>query len=520
MTVSNIAADVQVPNGMATLGNLVNVAQGVQNYQTNAIQQQRLGINLQSEAQANQERQNVVRAMQSGDPDLKADPTGVIDQAKSLAKLQQLAPQTWQMYAQNINQNNSQATAVNNQLLNLGQDRLNDLAKVSGSLAASGTKESDISDQLGQYAKANPQVSGAVNQVLAQIKAANGDPTKISAIMQHVATRTGTLADQFSAFQGNPELVNQGPQAQPTIMQPRFTGKAPGTAVGETVPMGVAPSYHLNAFGVPTYLQGRMPNSTGAAPQGTPPPPPPATTAGGAKPPQQLPPMPAFPNMIQAQNAKDAQARWGAAQSRDVDPASGYNATSQVYQNLSQLLKDNPNLGPGSAGLNMLAGRIGTYTGHAVDPNSAYQETAGYLDRLAAQNFAATGAATNFAQEKQANSTGNPQEMGPTAINEKLRFGASVNEAAHAYTQATQAFVNRNGQNAYANPQMFEAAWSQNADPLVFRLMAAQKNGDDADFSATQARIKAMPTATQSAIHQHYLNLKNYLLQGNLPPNG
>jgi hypothetical protein len=233
-----------------------------------------------------------------------------------------------------------------------------------------------------------------------------------------------------------------------------------------------------------------------------------------------VPQMPAFPNILQVQNAKDAQARWSAAQSKDVDPTAGYNATSQVYKNLTSLLNENPNLGPGSAGLNKLVGTIGTYTGHAVDPNSVYQETAGYLDRLAAQNSAATGASTNFAREQQANSTGNPQEMGPKAIQEKLRFGASVNEAAHAYTQATQEFVNKHGQNAYANPQLFESAWSANADPIAFRMIAALKNGDKTDFAATQARVAAMPADEQAAIHQHYLNLKNYLLKGNLPPNG
>jgi hypothetical protein len=51
-------------------------------------------------------------------------------------------------------------------------------------------------------------------------------------------------------------------------------------------------------------------------------------------------------------------------------------------------------------------------------------------------------------------------------------------------------------------------------------MMAALKNGDKTDFAATQARVAAMPADEQAAIHQHYLNLKNYLLKGNLPPNG
>lgn len=502
----SIPLQIQTPNPIGMMGNLVNTAQGVQNLQTGAIQQQRLGINLQSEAQANQERQNVIQAVQS-DPDFKPGADGIIDTAKVMPKLMQLAPQTYNQYAQNISTSNGNATTVNKQLMDLGQDKIKSLGETVTSKV--GRPASEVADAVDQWAEANPQGRKVADLFISTLGKADTQD-KVDAVTKGAALRANAISSQLEATTPSVSLVQQGPQAQGVVTASKLSGQPLMAPVGKPVPMGAAPGYQVDAAGnlvqVPGFMPGRG-GPTQAAPQ----------TGPGAT----VPPAPPWMNKQTAQNASDAQARWSSAQTRDVDPASGYNATAQVYSNLKSLLDKNPNIGPGSAGWNQLLGRIGTYSGHAVDPNSDYQQVAGYLDRISAINSAATGAATNFAREQQASATGNPEVMGPEAIKEKLRFGASVNEASHAYATASRAFLTKQGAGAaYANPQLFEGAWSSNADPVAFRLMAANRDGDKADFAATQARVAAMPPDQQQAIHQHYLNLKNYLLKGQLPPNG
>jgi len=131
MTVSNIAATgYNPPSPMDTMGNMVNLARGVQGYQTGQIQQEKQAIDLQAQRQANQERQNVIQLVQN-DPDFKPGPDGIIDQSKVMPKLMQAAPQTYGQYAQNINQANGANTTVNNALLGLDKDTRDSLSSVA-----------------------------------------------------------------------------------------------------------------------------------------------------------------------------------------------------------------------------------------------------------------------------------------------------------------------------------------------------------------------------------------------------
>jgi hypothetical protein len=500
----SIPLQVNQPNTLGALGNLVNTAQGIQSFQSGAIQQQRLGINLQSEVQANNERKAVIAAMQS-DPDLQADPTtGLIDPAKSTAKLQQLAPQTWSYYTGNVATSNQQTAKTNDMLIGLDSDAREALSRITASHVGQNDPSALLSDL--QDWKANtkgPQAAQLANSIADAVGKMGNNPQKYDSFLQTASLRAEAVPSIIAARQAGTTLLNQGPQATPTVSQPNWSGLTYGQKAGEPIPLGAPAGWQIDSAGNLVPVAGFLP---GKKTPGGPPAAAPASTS--------LPAPPSWMNKQQAANAADAQTRWSSAQTRDVDPASGYNATSQVYSNLKSLLDKNPNTGPGANAWNQFLGRIGTGTNHTFDPNTSYQEVAGYLDRLSAQNSAATGAATNFAREQQAGATGNPEVMGPTALAEKLRFGASVNEAAHAYASASRAFLTKQGANAaYANPQMFEQAWTNNASPIAFRLMADLKNKDNADFAATAARASPQD-------HQQYLNLRDYLLKGLLPPNG
>src|SRR6201987_5478717 len=141
-----IPLGVQQPNIIGALGNIVNTAQGIQGLQTGQIQQQRLGINLQSEVQANNERKAVVSAM-SSDPDLQADPTtGLFDKAKATAKLQQLAPQTWSYYTGNIATHNQANLKTNDALIGLDADARTALSKIAASHVGQNDPEGTAND--------------------------------------------------------------------------------------------------------------------------------------------------------------------------------------------------------------------------------------------------------------------------------------------------------------------------------------------------------------------------------------
>ena len=498
-TVDQAIANPNVPNAMATLGSLVQTANGINAYQSGAI-------DLQQKQIANAEMQQVTAAVRNKDPDLLPGPDGIIDQAKSLSKLQQLAPRTWNVYAGNINQNNSQQTTVNRQLTALGQDKLNALADVAGSLAAAKAPESDIADRFGDFKAANPTVAPLVDRALDAIKAANGDKEKISSIVQHIATRTSTLANNFNAYQGEPQLVNQGPQAQPTIMQERFSGKAPGTAVGNPVEMGTAPSYQLNNLNVPKFLPGRMQNWTEQSPAGGPQPPAPSKAA--AKPAANVvvpPPLPQFPDKPTADRVSQYQTKWQTASAANADPITGYQNTMQIYKNLNQELKKNPKLGPGAPEWNRITGILSPF---GANSNSDYQQVSAYLESLGQARSNTAGATTNMGREQSQAAVGSPTYV-HDALQEKLRFGAATSEGANIYAQGSAAYARKYGNSGLASGQSFDSAYSRNADPIALRLMAAKTVGDDEDYKAT------MKKATPLVLY-HYQNLLT-LRGGDIP---
>lgn len=496
---SGIPLQVQAPNTLATVGNIASTANAIQQFQAG-------NIALQAQRQANVERQNLIKLFQE-DPDAKALPDGTFNPAL-YGKVMAAAPQTGMQMISKLADNNTAVTQANKAQFNLGQEQNQQIAQtLQDQRGKPRSKAVAALDQLTEQFPGLGPRAGIIRSQLGNVR--DDDQPAVDAVLNHALALTQNLAGRKEYTQPDYAVVPLG--ATGAVVQKNV--EAPG---GVTTPM--KPSGEVTMSIPPGFMQDQFGNLVkvgGVGGQGPPQAKPVSPPASGL-----APPAPAWMNAGASQNAKDAQARWSSAQTRDVDPASGYNATGQVYANLKDLLDKNPNIGPGSAGWNQLVGRVGTITGHKLDPNASYQEVVGYLDRLSAQNSAATGAATNFAREQQASATGNPEVMGPQAIQEKLRFGASVNEAAHAYTTASRNFISKNGPNAYGSPQLFEGAWSENADPIAFRLMAAAKDGDKADFAAIQARVAGMPLPQQQAIHQHYLNLKNYLLKGLLPPNG
>ena len=515
MTVSNIAAGTPPPSAMETMGNMVNIARGVQSYQTGQIDQQARAIDLQSQQQANEERKAVVAAMQNKDPDLQAGPDGIIDQSKSIAKLQQLAPQTWMQYAGAINKNNSDATTVNNQILGLNQQQIQDVGKFFASKV--GRPVSEIVSDAQAFKEANPALSKQVDLALKAYDGAGPSTQEsIDARTMHIATRAETLAAQKEVVGQSYGTVDRG--SQKDLFQ---TNKfAPGGVTtpdkpSYTVGAGVAPAIIPNALGQPT-LQAGMAGAPATTPGSVQPAAPvkPQTSAPTTGAPSKVssktvepPPVPAFMDKPTADNITAYNTKWREAANANADPNTGYQAQTQIYKNLFDILKKNPNVGPGSAGLNQMQKYL-TPFGASTSGATGYQETLGYLDRLSQANAGRANATTNFAKEQSSNATGTP-DFNNTALTEKLRYGASTNEAGNAYTQAVQKFQQNYGTRAAAAGPQFESSWANNADPIAFRLMSAKNIGDTEDYKAT------LKKASPLVLH-HYENLQ-LLLAGKIP---
>ena len=254
----------QQPNTLGALGNMVNTAQGIQAFQTGQIAQQRLGINLQSELQANQERKNVIQAMQSNDPDLMPGPDGIIPQAQALAKLQQLAPQTWSQYASNINTTNSQATTVNRQLMDLGQERLQGLGEALTSKV--GRPASEVAQAVNDWAEANPQGKKVANLFLDSLNKAGENQDMVTAVTRHASLRANALASQIEATTPGLTIVGTGQTAQPVVTAQRLTQLPIGAQVGPGVQMTVPPTATTMVGGQPQYVGVRPNQGPGTAP--------------------------------------------------------------------------------------------------------------------------------------------------------------------------------------------------------------------------------------------------------------
>jgi hypothetical protein len=253
---------------------------------------------------------------------------------------------------------------------------------------------------------------------------------------------------------------------------------------------------------VPTPLAGFMPRAAGApnAPQA-----PHAGGKGGNT--VEPPPLAAFPDKPTADTVQAYTQRWRDLTNANSDANTGYQNQMQIYKNLQGILKTNPNIGPGSAGLNQMQ-RYLTPFGVSTQGATGYQEVVGYLDRLAQTNAGRAGVSTDYARQQTQGATGTP-DFSNTALNEKLRFGAATTEGANAFTKAISSFQANYGPRAQAFGPQFESAWAANADPVAFRLMSAKTLGDTEDYKATLS--KASPQTVQ-----HYANLLQ-LMQGRIP---
>ena len=483
------------PQPMQQLSDLINLKRSQQALDTGVYQQQSAQATAQADQQTMKERQLLQSSMQSGkDPDgnpLKDD-KGEVSTPALAAFANKYLPLTGQQVTQSIIQTQDHRLKLNDSVRQLGQNYGSDIAGILKSFQNTNATPEEIGQQLDAYAAKNPNAGKPLTDsitnakaLLANIKpdtpmpARNNGLNHTAQVFQPANVTTAQQAPQYESYttpDGKLGTRQVNPQSNVATGQ-----------VGTPVEQGVAQGLNAST-GQPNYppASKKQPSAPVSDPRIT--------------------PMPQFPTPQEAEQADLANKKWTSIRNADSNTNSGYAPTQQVYKNLMDLIKKNPSIGPGSSAWNSALSVIPPAAG--LSPNAGFQEVSGYLDRLAGQNAQQAGAANQFQEKQISNSTGST-EYNPEALSEKLRFGASALEAAHGYRQAVDAFQGNNGRNAIYNQPKLDAAWTENADPIAFRLLSASKMGDKEDFN------KTMENANALTLH-HYRNLK-LLLKGQLP---
>jgi len=268
-----IPLQIQQPNMLGAMGNMLGVAQGAQALQTGALQQQRIGINLQSEAQANQERKNVIDAYTNGDPALRPGPDGIIDPIAARTRLQQLAPQTNDQYFQGIQTSNQAAIKTNTDLQSLGSEGLKSLgdyltphlkANTNGTFSA---KASEVAQAADDWAAAvgSPVAKRLANQFTSSLQSKADDDTAVGQIAKSAILRGQTLATQLDATTPGTSFLSTGQKIKQVVSASRLSGLPLGGQVGTGIQTDVPPTATTMVNGQPQYV-GVRPQEAGTAP--------------------------------------------------------------------------------------------------------------------------------------------------------------------------------------------------------------------------------------------------------------
>ncbi len=525
---SPVAQNIQPPNpnqGLEALSAIMNIRKAQQDLQ---LQRQNMQLNaaaIQQQNQAMNTRQQAQLWAQKGadaQGNSLLDEQGQIDPAKFATSLTRYDPINGTAMAEGVIRNAQEMATMKGAMLGLGEKQRNVLQAPLQAAALNPTPEAmnAANDTITQWVKENPQlesVGATAQKMLASIQ------------QQQDPEMRAKMAQQFSAMlqpgqsvntQPTPTAVNTGQSVMYGSQAPGVAGGAftPSSQVGLSVPVGQQTSVGFNPATGQPYAMHMTPSGTdvsitgvgvGGAGNGTNGP---AGTTAQAQPSGQTQwqRLGMFPTPQQAASASQAAQEADHIRAIDSNPTTGYAPTKQVYQNLINLVKQNPSIGPGSQTFNRLTGAL---TPLGLSPNANMQEVSAYLDRLALQNSSAAGA-TDMARHMAANAAGST-EMSPQALMEKLRFGAATLEASHAYRQGLDATIGTNNSNPIAKHQ-FDAEWSKNADINAFRLMSAKQSGDQEGYQQTLQQIKSMPAAQREQVIQKMQNL-NLLVNGKLP---
>lgn len=550
---SQIPLETQVPSlqsALAPMSTLLNMRQGVNNLQ---LQQQAIdsgGMNLQAQAQANQERKNVIQVMQDPNSGI-FKPDGTIDMQAAQKAIMPVAPQTGADVLDKLATTSNHQTMTRAAINNLTEQNADRLSGVIRGVQAAGGGIPEAIKGIGAAADmygdpkmtqlastltnglqdhpdlaTNPQASGQMlDQLVKRLRNPTSAGTELAPSVQGLQTGAGVQPTNM-----NPQRSDMGTNAAPLIPNALGPSQRQGhvTIAGRdfwqvTDPDGSNPRL-IPAEALPTAGA-----STAAAPA---PAARPITAPSQSAGPQDQ----AAYLQKQIDSAIDPVTRASARalQQKIIASNTGAGATlpdwqgqqnvhtaaiEQVRQSANQLppvqetigrlysiVNGDTKFGPGSEGFakftnamqNLLPG-----SGGGADL-TGWQSANAYLERLATQVSAAGG--TNTVAGLQANqaATGTPVYT-RDALLEKLHAIEAITTAQQGYRQGLDKYVGTPTVDALGKPE-YDAKFTQANDLTAWRLMNDMKRGDAADAKKIygplspdeQAALKAKAATLQS----------------------
>lgn len=463
MADNTIALQVQTPNTFQTLGNVLNVASGLQTLQQQKQQIGLTGIELQAKEQANKERQALI--------DWKSNPNnfmtnGMVDLDKVNSVVPKIAPQTAPAVIADFTKlAHAQTDAAQAKLNFTGSER----AIVGGLYGVMGragvTDPAEVSAELDRLKTQYPD-SPALTKYIDAAKIGLENVPAGANLPKVLITQSQSLLNpeaQQSGLTPSVGMVNTGGTIQPVVTTPSVAGAQPSVAfpgggLAATVPPTQRQTQAQDALGRPVILNRDLSgNVSYSAPQG-----------GDYRPLMQLPP---------GETAQTGQELFSA---RKIAQDAAVAAPSEHFNN-QQILALSPDAftGTGSEGLAKVLNAVGLQ--RTNDAGADTKRLQHFLALQTENSARAMGANTDQARQL-ASEAVLPSNSPEKAIKNITKINDAYVTGAQLFYQGLQDAINNpsNTKDIFAM-RPFQAAWAQNFDPNAMRLYNAQQSGDKAE---------------------------------------
>jgi len=508
-----------------TLGDMVNIARGVQSYQqaeqVNPLLLQRAGqeartgqIALGVAEQTDLERKNIQTFM--SDPKNWQNETGDVDVNKINAQITKIAPLTGRDQIANLTTLAKSQTENTKAAQDLTQSERAIIAGPIGVLGRMGIKDKNVYlKELENTAKFHPDNKRLLRLINAQKTLINQLPANADVASAGIRVSEGLLSplEATTAFAPKARLTDIGGQLVETTETPSVGNVAPRVAkTGEVATKTPAPgfvtagevTYQVGPNGVVPLGEGGASSggsqftNTGVTPTITPPVVPPA----GQRPPVTAP--------AKAPAAPAPAAQTTAPVSTVVPLDMPVNTSGIVQLNTQQrarynnglnLIKESNDMAQGAGDsrqtIRQIRENIGEAAGSRVGQvlRSAGKWVAGneQLDELVKglatnqlQQAKLMGISTDSARATSAQANGS-ENITVGALNKIVNRADAMNSAVEKYSAGLQKFTNKyGGYNGPIHAEKFQQSWANNYDPLIFMV----KNVQESNMSPMQKQAE------------------------------
>lgn len=488
---ATIPLGIKTPDTMSTLGGFLSVAKGAQELRTGAIQQQRMGVQLEQEKGALDARKALATIL--ADPEIRDPETGLTDLNKFYSK------------ALDVDPNNYIATEVGGKIAAANADmiKVKTLGMALGDQAQAvvgqrlmalsndpNTTKETVNSTLDDLTKLSPGAKGAIDIVRKNVNLLD-DPRTLSPVLKRMV--------QF----GFP-LAAQGPQVAPVQTGAATTFAQTNPMAGQVGPMAGAQP---------------VPNAVGPAGAETP-----STDVLGnpiivakdaagkvtlkAMPNASIPPLAAFPPGESAQTAQQLGTIRGAVNQAAAQVPEQHFNNHQIIK-----LADASFVGTGSTGAAKAMSALGMQF-VPDNPAANYQQLGHFMALQSQNNAKAMGAGTDSARAISEQATGSTAWT-PEAIKRATRVNDALATGVNFFNRGMEAALKHpeNDKSIFA-VRDFQNAWSQNFDVNAMRLFNALQAGDKNEQSHVIDAVGGKNSPGAKALAQKMRTLDSLATQG------